>query len=72
MKIWSKYIPNEWIVLAPIIIICAILNESVESEFWNNVYYYIEIVSASILAIIVLIRVFFACKNQIKSWKNSK
>jgi hypothetical protein len=71
MKIISKYVPNEWIILAPIITICAIVNEQLYAGLLNDIVYYIEIVAILLLTAITLLKISLSVRNEIKIWKNA-
>jgi len=63
MKVWNNYIKNEWIILAPIIVVCAAINDNTENMFWNNVSYYIGLISFYLLMALVVLRTFIAFRN---------
>jgi hypothetical protein len=63
MKVWNNYVKNEWIILAPIIVVCAAINDNTENMFWNNLSYYIGLISFYLLMALVVFRTFIAFRN---------
>jgi hypothetical protein len=69
MKVWNNYIKNEWIIFVPIIVVSIAINDNTENMFWNNLSYYIGLISFYLLMALVVLRTFIAFRNWYKSTK---
>ena len=68
MKTWSKFIPNEWLILSPALIVLCIIN-----YYTEDIYTYLlgNIVFITLL-LITLLRIFVAIKNKYEEIRNKK
>lgn len=69
MKVWNRYIKDEWIILVPIIVVTMILaNYFLEQGnlFWSDLFFYINIAAFVLLILCITIRIYYSFKNLIE------